>query len=204
MADKKLEEMNLIDLIDELEDFIEETGTPLRFSAGKISLEKDILDAMVDEIRVRIPSEISRGKEIMDTEESILDEAREKAAAMLAEAQSKAARIEADAMQEAEAAVEESEIVKMATLRAREIEGEANQYAEDTVAKAKADAKEIRLGAMNYTCDIVEGLEEYMHKVKETQTKLYENVLDAIQENLDDLYNNGNQVKNQIEVMKRD
>ncbi len=204
------DERNLIEILDDLEDFIDETGTPVRFSNGKIGLDREILMSMLAELRARVPMDISRGQQIIETEQSILDAAREQAENIKADATIQAQSIVEEAMREASEAVDQEEITKIAKKHSAEMNAQAEdyvkqaeEYAEKVVEKAQADAKEIRLGALDYTLETVEALESFVTDFKKAQQGVFAQLIEGLQIDLEDMDQNRRQVENQISALKR-
>jgi len=64
-------------LIDEIEDYIADCK-PATFSAGKIVVNKEEIEEMLRELRMKTPDEIKRYQKIISNKEAILDDARNK------------------------------------------------------------------------------------------------------------------------------
>ena len=65
MSEKYLHEM-----IDDIEVLIDE-AKPARFSPGKITIEKDVLMTVIEELRKQIPGEIERSHKIILNKDAI-------------------------------------------------------------------------------------------------------------------------------------
>ena len=139
-------EKYLHEIIDDIEEFIND-AKPARFNPGKVMVDEENLMTMLEELRSRLPSEMERSKQIVQSKQDIIDDAKIKADAILQ-----------NAIKEASETVEDHEIVQLAKRRAADIEREADQYADAAIAKAKAEAKELRVGAMEYTVDLMEDM----------------------------------------------
>lgn len=174
------------EMIDEIEEFIDD-GKLSRFTPGKVVLEKDILVTMLEDLRRLVPAELERSRNIVLKKEAILEEA-----------QAKADRIVQNAIKEASEMVEEHEIVKLATKRGNDIEQKAQSQSKEMLGKAREDAREIRLVAMEYTRDMMEGLESYMDSLKEAQTSIYTQLLEGIGGEIEDIHANSKEIKSQI------
>lgn len=144
--------MEILNLLDELEDIIEDSGTvPL---TKKVMVDGDIILEIIKEIRLRLPDEIKQAVWIKEEKQRILAEAHKDADNMLNEAEYKLEEL-----------IEKEVITKKAKERAEEIIG-----------KAQHNAKEIRLGAMEYADSLL----------AETQDKL-KGVINLINENRKEL-----------------
>ncbi|MDO4941877.1 MAG: hypothetical protein Q4E73_03420 [Lachnospiraceae bacterium] len=183
-------EKYLHEIIDDIEDFVDD-GKPARFSPGKVILEEDILMTMLEELRSKLPSEVERSQQIVQTKQDIIDDAKIKADAILQ-----------NAIKEASETVENHEIVQLAKRRAADIEREAEQYADDIVAKAKAEAKELRVGTMEYTVDMMKGMEDYMESLKKAQNTVYSQVIDRLTDEIADIKANTVEIEGQLYAIK--
>ena len=72
-------------LIDELEEYIE-SCKPKFMSNSEIIVNKDEIDELLRELRMRTPEEIKRYQKIISNKEAILNDARAKAQALIDEA----------------------------------------------------------------------------------------------------------------------
>ena len=134
-------------LINEIEEYIDSCKfQPL--STSKIIVNKEELDELLVELRLRIPDEIKQYQKIISNKDAIL-----------ADAQSKADAIIADAKTQAQQMVTESEVMQQAYAQANEVVMIATKQAQEILDNATNDANNIRMGAMQYTDDILKNLE---------------------------------------------
>ncbi|HLR34222.1 MAG TPA: ATPase [Tissierellales bacterium] len=136
--------MNVIDLIDELEEIIE-SGSPVPFS-NKVMLDKEDLFEIIKEVKLRLPDEIKQANWIKEEKQRIL-----------AEAQKEADTIVDEATTHLEELIEEDEITRNAKERAEEI-----------LTTTQNNAKDIRLGAMEYADNILMNTQENLKVLIET------------------------------------
>lgn len=104
----------LEDLLDELFDLIDNAGTvPVigAFMGGKVLVDGETARQILDDIRDVMPEEINEARSVLEDERKILDDANAEAQRIV-----KAAQLQADAL------VNQSEIVRSATARANEID----------------------------------------------------------------------------------
>ncbi len=132
--------MDVLKLIDEIEDIIE-NGSAVPFTKKVVIDSEEILE-IIKEIRLRIPDEIKQAAWIKEEKQRIL-----------ADAQNDADNILNDAEYKLEELIEGESITKIAQERAKEI-----------IEKAQNNAKEIRLGSMEYADNL---LLETQEKLKE-------------------------------------
>ena len=152
-----MEKVSMEELIDELIAYIDSCkATP--FSAGKVSVPKEDFLAQLEELKLEIPSEVERSKEIVARKEMIIQEAQAKADGMIN-----------SAAKEAGLMIDENEIVALANMRADEIIKNAKKQAADILDQAQEEAEGIQLGAMQYTSSMMAGLENMFQTLFENQ-----------------------------------
>ena len=127
-------------IIEEIEEYVESCKyQPL--STTKIVVNKEELEELLRELRLKTPDEIKRYQKIISNKDAILADAQNKADAIIAEAQAKAREM-----------VEQSEVMQSAYAQANETVLDA----------ATNDANSIRLGAIGYTDDMLANLSNIM------------------------------------------
>lgn len=183
-------EKYLHEIIDDIEEFIND-AKPARFNPGKVMVDEEILMTMLEELRSRLPSEMERSKQIVQSKQDIIDDAKIKADAILQ-----------NAIKEASETVEDHEIVQLAKRRAADIEREADQYADAAIAKAKAEAKELRVGAMEYTVDLMEDMKALMGRIQKTQDEIHAQVTERISAEIADIQANTIEIEGQLFAIK--
>ncbi len=182
----------LQEMITEIENFVEE-GKQSRFNPGKVTLDYDILMEMLEKLRKNVPAEVERSQQIMQTKQTIINDAKAQADLILN-----------NAMKEANEAIENSEIVKMANRRADDIETSAEQYADDLLLRARSEAKQIRLGAMEYTKDMLGSMDDYLTTLRQKQVDACQKMIDDIAVDLANLRSNNAEMEEQIQVLMAD
>ena len=180
--------MTLEDLIDELAVFLDNCkATP--FSAGKVSVPKEEFLAQLEELKMEIPSEVERSREIVARKDMII-----------AEAQSKAEATVANAAKEAAIMIDESEIVAMANMRADEIINDAKEQAAQILADAREEAEGIQLGAMKYTSGMMAGLEGMFETLYDIQREQYGQLVEGLGANLNKIKQNRAEIDTQLSL----
>ena len=134
-------------LINEIEEFIDSCKyQPL--SNTKILVNKEELEELLVELRLRVPDEIKQYQKIISNQDAILNEARTQADAMLQEANAQTNEL-----------VNEHEIMQRAYAHANEVVEQAQAQAQAIVDNAVNDANNIRQGAIQYTDDMLRSLQ---------------------------------------------
>ena len=119
---------------------------------------------------MKTPDEIKRYQKIISNKDAIL-----------ADAQSKADAIVAEAREKTQSMVTESEIMREATEQANDLLERTNQQAQEILDNATNDANNIRMGALQYTDDMLANLEKIMSHTIDGAGAKYSNFINAIQ-----------------------
>ena len=143
-------------IIEEIEEYVDSCKfQPL--SSTKIVVNKEELEELLRELRMKTPDEIKRYQKIISNKDAILADAQSKADAIVAEAREKTQNM-----------VTESEIMREATEQANDLLERTNQQAQEILDNATNDANNIRMGALQYTDDMLANLEKIMsHTIDE-------------------------------------
>jgi len=180
--------MTLEDLIDELAVFLDNCkATP--FSAGKVSVPKEEFLAQLEELKMEIPSEVERSREIVARKDMIIAEAQAKAEAAIN-----------NAAKEAAIMIDESEIVAMANMRADEIINAAREQAAQILAEANEEAEGIQIGAMQYTSNMMAGLENMFSSLYDIQKEQYSQLIEGLGANLNKIKQNRAEIDTQLSI----
>ena len=73
-------------IINEIEDYIS-SCKPLPLSSTKIAVNKEELEELISELRLKTPDEIKKYQKLISNKEAILDDARSQAERMIKDAQ---------------------------------------------------------------------------------------------------------------------
>ena len=144
--------MEILAILETLEDLVEKSmNIPL---TGKCLLDKEEVLEIIKEIRLKLPDDIKQAKWVKEERQRILLEAQKEANNIIKDASNKIASL-----------VDEHEITKKAYEQANEI-----------VANAQKNAREIRLGTREYADSILNKVEEILKEA-----------VDVIQSNREEL-----------------
>lgn len=136
--------MDVIELLGELEDLVDR-GFEMPIIHKTFINKEDVLE-IIGDISLQLPEELRMAKNVAADRERIL-----------ADAQKQADQIIRGAEEKIVALIDEHEITKQATARANEI-----------VAKAQANSREIRLGTMKFADDILQRTQKNLKSVNDT------------------------------------
>lgn len=156
-------------IIEEIEEYVDSCKfQPL--SSTKIVVNKEELEELLRELRMKTPDEIKRYQKIISNKDAILEDAQSKADAIIAEAQAKADKI-----------VSESEVMQKALEQSHELLEQTNAQAQEIIDSATMDSNNIRMSAISYTDEMLDNLEKIMsHTIDAAGTK-YNNFINSIQ-----------------------
>lgn len=158
-------------LIDGIYEYLEGCK-PIKLQPGKVSVNKEELFEMLDELKQRTPDEIRRYQKIIANRDSIIAAAEEKAEQIIEEARGKARQL-----------VSEHEIMQQAYAQADSVLTKATEQAQEILDKATIDANDIRIGALEYTDDLMSDAEMTLHEALESYTSRQDRFLDTLREN---------------------
>ena len=148
------------DIIEEIEEYID-TCKPVAFSSTKISVNRDDIQSLLEELRSKTPEEIRRYQKIISNEKAILDNARKQADSILAQAQIKTDEL-----------VSEHQIMQQAYEQANEVVMVATKRAQELLDKATMESNDIRTSAIAYTDNLLKEVQEIVvRSMDSTRTK---------------------------------
>ena len=156
-------------IIEEIEEYVDSCKyQPL--STTKIVVNKEELEELLRELRLKTPDEIKRYQKIINNKDAILEDAQTKADTILAEAQAKAQEM-----------VTEHEVMQQAYALSNETINASNKQAQDILDQATQDANDIRLGAIAYTDEMLANIEAIIRETLDNAGSKYGMFLEALQ-----------------------
>ncbi len=155
-------------LIDELEEYIE-SCKPKFMSNSEIIVNKDEIDELLRELRMRTPDEIRRYQKIINNKEAILNDARAKAKTLIEEATVHTNEL-----------ISEHEIMQQAYAQANGIIATAARQAQEILDKATTEANELRTQASRYTEERLAEMESIVLSAIQTSSAHYESLLGSL------------------------
>lgn len=145
---------DVLSIIEKMENIIEEASGV--FFSDKVMVDQEELLDLIRDVRIALPEELKKSSYVNENRERILVEAQREADLIIEEAESKI-----------ESLVDEDGITKEAHFRAEEI-----------ITKAQENAKEIRLGSLEYADSILSNIEgsllELVETIRENREELTE------------------------------
>jgi cell division septum initiation protein DivIVA len=132
--------MDVLVLIDKLADLVRNAKhVPLR---GEVRVDKEELSDLLDQLRVAIPEELEEARWIVKERQEMLAGAEREAEGILGDAQERQTQLVAE----------------------HQLVGQAQLAAEDIIDDARAEEREIRLGAEDYADEILSTFELNLSK----------------------------------------
>ena len=158
--------------IEELEQYID-TCKPQAFSSNKIIVNKDQIEELLTELRLRTPEEIKRYQKMISNKEAILADAQAKADTIIAQAEVTHSEL-----------VSEHQIMQQAYAQANEVVMIATKQAQEILDKATNDANNIRMSAISYTDELLKNLEAILTGAIDGSKARYENLITGLNNSL--------------------
>lgn len=157
-------------IIEEIEDYIDTCKGPFLGSGDKIIVNRERMEELLRELRMKTPEEIKRYQKVLANKDAILADAQKKAEAIVAQAN----------LQNQEM-VNEHEIMQQAYEQANQVIETAGMQAQEILNNATRDANEIRMGAIQYTDDLLADVQNVVQKMVETSNSHYEAMMNDFQ-----------------------
>ncbi len=172
-------------MIEEIESYID-SCKPQPLSGGrKITVDRDEIEDLLVELRMRTPDEIKKYQKIITNKEAILSDAKKQAEKMVTEARTQAEAMLADAGKQKAELIDQHEIMQRAYAQANDIVNEASVQAQQLLDSAVEDADSIRMGAISYTDDMLQSLQTIISHTMETANKTFASFADSMQSSYD-------------------
>lgn len=169
-------------IINEIEDYIDSCKfSPL--STSKITVNKDTLEELLEELKLKTPGEIKKYQRMLANKNGILDDAKQRAENIIAEA-----------TEQAGALVNNHEIMQQAYIQGNDMVAKAQEEAQKIIADANRDADEIRLGAIEYTDNLLASIQNTITYSMENITMRYEAYMKSLQKTLEMVVANRNEL----------
>ncbi len=173
-------------LIGEIEEYIENCKfQPL--STTKILVNKEEMEELLVELRMRIPDEIKKYQKIISNQDAILNDARSQADAILA-----------DATAQTNELVNEHEIMQQAYANANQLIEEAQMQAQAIIDNAVMEANGIRQGSIDYTDDMLRSLQTIITHSMEGAQGRFDAFISSMQSSYDIVTSNRNELAGSV------
>ena len=138
--------MEILAALDKMEDLLEKSWSIF----GATMVNKDEILEIMKDIRVSLPDEVKQAKWVKEERQRILLEAQKEASTIIKEAETRIVTM-----------IDENEITR-----------QAYNQANETIINAQKTARDIKLGALDYTDELLAKIEE---KLKDTYLEVHKN-----------------------------
>lgn len=173
-------------IISDIESYIDNCKfQPL--SNTKIIVNKDQLEDMLNELRLKTPEEVKKYQKILNNKDAIIADAKEQAETIV-----NAAQIRTEEL------INEHEIMQRAYAQSNALIEQATAQAQQILDSATEDANSIRQGAMDYTDDMLEKLQYIIEKSIRDNRDRYDSLLSGLDNILSIVNNNRNELKTPV------
>lgn len=174
-------------IIEEIEEYVDSCKfQPL--STTKIVVNKEELEELLRELRLKTPDEIKRYQKIISNKDAILADAQSKADSIIAGAEARAREL-----------VSQHEVMQQAYAQANETINKSNQQAQEILDSATQDANNIRLSAITYTDEMLASLESIMGATISDAGEKYKSLIESLQAAYDTVRQNRKELAPQTE-----
>ena len=206
-------------LISEIEEYIDSCKSQA-LSKSKIIVNKEEMEELLVELRMRIPDEITKYQKIISQQQTILNDARSQSDAMLSEAKAQADAMIAQATEQANSMVSQASeeansmvaqaneqttemingpvIMQRAYSHAEEVISQANIQAQAIVDAAVNDANNIRQGSIQYTDDMLRSLQTILNHTMDNAKGRFDAFMSSMQSSYDIVSANRNELSGGI------
>ena len=180
-----MEDKNVQKLLDMLYGMIDE-ARGATFSSEKCIINREEALDLLDEVRTKLPAELSKAQDLMKSKEQYVDKANREVKRMLDQAQEESRRMLEKAQEDAKSIVSESETIQRAQRRSSEIIHQAedrsrqlyqvaNTYTEDALRRTEeaiqAALDEVRESRVRFRSASAEQMQVCQEKLKSDPTK---------------------------------
>ena len=156
-------------IIEEIEEYVDSCRyQPL--STTKIVVNKEEIEEMLRELRLKTPEEIKRVQKIISQKDAILERAQAEADEKVKAAQAKASEL-----------IQQHEIMQKAYAQANETINAANRQAQEILDSANQEANSIRLSALTYTDDMLASIGQVLSDTLGDAGEKYRMTVEALQ-----------------------
>ena len=169
-------------IIEEIEEYIDSCKfQPL--STTKIIVNKDQMDELLRELRMKTPDEIKRYQKIIANKDAILADAQAKADSLIEDAQIQTSEL-----------VSEHEIMQQAYAQANEVVTMATKQAQDILDNATIEANNVRMAAMQYMDDMLAHMENIIIASTQSAMNNYDSLIGSLNQYKEIIQSNRNEL----------
>ncbi len=173
-------------LINEIDEYIEECKFKA-FSNTEIIVNKDEIQDLLGELRLRIPDEVKLYQKIISNQDAIISDAQAQAQEMLAQATAQTDEL-----------VNEHEIMQRAYAQANEVVAQAQEI----IDRAVAEADEVRKDAIHYTDGMLNNLQMVVGQTMDEAQGRFQAFMQTMQSTYDVVVSNREELAGSLVTME--
>ena len=173
-------------LIGEIEAYIDDCKAQPFTNNKKIIVDRDDIEELLAELRMRTPDEIKKYQKIISNKEAILSDASKKADDLLSEAKKQTQEL-----------LDEHQILQQAYAKADEIVRSATMQGQQIIDQATRDANTIRDSAIRYTDDILKSMQEIIFHTLEGTRSRFDSFEKSLESNYEMVISNRRELSGQ-------
>ena len=177
-------------LINEIDEYIEECKFKA-FSNTEIIVNKDEIQDLLGELRLRIPDEVKLYQKIISNKDAIISDAQAQAQEMLAQATAQTDEL-----------VNEHEIMQRAYAQANEVVAQAQAQAQEIIDRAVAEADEVRKDAIHYTDGMLNNLQMVVGQTMDEAQGRFQAFMQTMQSTYDVVVSNREELAGSLVTME--
>ena len=177
-------------LINEIDEYIEECKFKA-FSNTEIIVNKDEIQDLLGELRLRIPDEVKLYQKIISNQDAIISDAQAQAQEMLAQATAQTDEL-----------VNEHEIMQRAYAQANEVVAQAQAQAQEIIDRAVAEADEVRKDAIHYTDGMLNNLQMVVGQTMDEAQGQFQAFMQTMQSTYDVVVSNREELAGSLVTME--
>ena len=174
-------------IIEEIEDYIDSCKFQT-FSNTKITVDKEKIDDLLRELRMKTPAEIKHYQKVINNKDAILNDARAKAEALINKASAHTSQL-----------INEHEIMQQAYAQANEVVMLATQQAQDQVNEATIRVNHMQQAATRYMDERLANLENLVVQMMNMTAAHYESFINNMNGYIEIIRSNREELKPQLQ-----
>lgn len=173
-------------IISEIEEYIDSCKYQA-LSNSKILVNKEEIEELLVELRLRVPEEIKKYQKIISNQEAILQEARIQADTMVAEATAQTNEL-----------VNQHEIMQRAYAQANAIIEDATMQAQTILDNAVSEGNAVRQSSIQYTDDMLGSLQAIINHSMESAQSRFDAYMGSMRSSYDIVSSNRNELSGSV------
>lgn len=190
-------------IISEIEDYIS-SCRPQPFSNSKIIVNKEEMDELLTELRLRIPEEVKQYQKVISNQDAIIEEAKNQAEKTVRDAKSESDSLIAQATAQTQEMVEQHEIMQKAYAEAQQVLNDAQAQAQEIIDDAVNQANQMKQSSVRYTDDMLASLQSIIRHSLDDSAARFDALRNSLQSSYDIVASNRDELAGSIVTPEED